>query len=1403
MAQEKMEDIKIKDNMNQEEIKEEKTEHDEKKIELEEIKAEKIEHEKMEEKKDLEEKKSLLEVKIEQLKRIQELKELRRQGLTLHAKEVINEDIKPLVLVSDSSSLSTICDICKKQFSTRKTMVQHKRKVHTLRDRSSMSVPHSMVHSIKGDISEQNHNSKNKQVASSIQCEICRKTFTRKDTLVKHKRTLHYFGHKEDVQKVVLLRHHEVRQSQDITKEPLKEAHSLEKAFSCPKCKKGFNVKSNMINHRDKYCIDADAIEKDEFSSNEEDNDDILEVLPPQFKMTEKEEVATVPEGLEGLKYTTEEVEEQGINNVPGNTKEFKVNMLNLKNIRESIKRLKYDYFELSEEVEIIEDMNIRETPFEKNLEKNMDPEESELGNMETNEIKDDESDKENIFEGVDKVVGNNSTELTMDVNKEDSLNKEILKFPNEMEVLRGKYPVDINSEEDENPKRNDDITEEGSSCSDNEDIKDSDNEEIDEFRQAVSEEKRPGKESEEKECKNIEAEDSVDSDNEESEEDQDDVSVNYDPEENDGNIKAISDSDCSDDLEDFNASDKNICKEITKDDIPGDVIEEEKKEDIKGENIIEKLLLKNSEEKIEEREIVNVLTMNNEEKGTKDSDKVKNPKNVFQDEEILAPGKHDDIIIDNLEETKTIINEDKTMDSKCFKDKEKIAEEPTIEDLNEPEQQAKEGYEKNTVVTALEASEDMDAEINYIYHIIDDLGNENHGERISAKQSKERMEAKTVEMFKEEARTEVKYKIKNKDASEITNGVLEHSSDEKSPELNEENKTPTDNSEELSEDEDDDIEEMGDKENTMGAQKEDKETLYTREDSSKTQEPCEEEFESVSGEEVKVLEKEDIDMDEDISDDDYEFEEEGTTHKNIEVEYIGRKNIADIVRVDGDKADNDGEEEVLKEMAEEDLELEGEMKYLEESEDEEESNIEDETNTEEQCDIEQDAKINELEKEDVEQASRSDKQEGTIQEKADPKDADKTSKTYVETKQAGEEDELERKVEDEEEIDAEDERSNVEEWESENETEQECIEEVANHSKESKDNAFETIKAPGETQETKRKEDEGGDQDEKGSEFGEESGAHKDSDVEEESEVDEESELDEESEADNEGDDKNIIGGETSETMEAKRIREKLELERKKEDEEKCDGEEEVDLGKLTEMTEQENTENKEQKWEYLEPKETKTTRQMQEIHTIEESKEASKLEIENTLEEKSEDDDKSEDHEDEIIHDDYEELDYAIDDKGKHNVAVEGNETVEEMKRQIPVKASKEAEPDKRNLGMEGVEKTEEEKEDYLGIEKRLAELRKAIYAELKPPSNPSVIEHPLVFEDNSNPVHIKQEPRTDDEVVLIPELIDLDNLLNKYEHIVMPEVKSEPIFNFGLGDLELELKSEVEVSLSTAIE
>ena len=109
----------------------------------------------------------------------------------------------------------------------------------------------------------------------------------------------------------------------------------------------------------------------------------------------------------------------------------------------------------------------------------------------------------------------------------------------------------------------------------------------------------------------------------------------------------------------------------------------------------------------------------------------------------------------------------------------------------------------------------------------------------------------------------------------------------------------------------------------------------------------------------------------------------------------------------------------------------------------------------------------------------------------------------------------------------------------------------------------------------------------------------------------------------------------------------------------------------------------------------------------------------------------------------------------------------------------------------------KTEEEKEDYLGLEKRLAELKKAIYAELQPPSKATVIEPPHVFDDNINPVYIKQEPRTDDEVVLIPELIDLDNLLNKYEHIVKPEVKSKPIFNFGLSDLELELKSEVEVS------
>ena len=143
------------------------------------------------------------------------------------------------------------CRVCDK-FISKGNMSKHIRQVHSktdVKDPAATKLP--LQIEIKEDI-------------STASCAVCGKGFVNKSTMRKHKRRAHPFSDAEDdeskeekkgnIAGVIITRGKQADIRAGSQRVESENKTIATKRFECPDCDKGFNVESNMWNHRKFYC---------------------------------------------------------------------------------------------------------------------------------------------------------------------------------------------------------------------------------------------------------------------------------------------------------------------------------------------------------------------------------------------------------------------------------------------------------------------------------------------------------------------------------------------------------------------------------------------------------------------------------------------------------------------------------------------------------------------------------------------------------------------------------------------------------------------------------------------------------------------------------------------------------------------------------------------------------------------------------------------------------------------------------------------------------------------------------------------------------------------------------------------------------------------------------------------
>ena len=204
----------------------------------------------------MEQKKRLLKLKIQKLRNLKEHKD--SDGSSIES---------PIDTVkSKKTNTSTDCDICPKRFSIRKYMLKHRKLIHPRAKEIGVAQFVNFMSKL-----QQEKCKVDEEASKIIQCDICKKIFTRKDTLTKHNRVLHPGVHDKNLQ-VKHEPNEDLESETQVVTQSLQHAYKEldiakveEKAFKCPTCEKGFNHKNNMITHTKMYCTSRGLRQTKEF----------------------------------------------------------------------------------------------------------------------------------------------------------------------------------------------------------------------------------------------------------------------------------------------------------------------------------------------------------------------------------------------------------------------------------------------------------------------------------------------------------------------------------------------------------------------------------------------------------------------------------------------------------------------------------------------------------------------------------------------------------------------------------------------------------------------------------------------------------------------------------------------------------------------------------------------------------------------------------------------------------------------------------------------------------------------------------------------------------------------------------------------------------------------------------
>ena len=188
----------------------------------------------------------LPERKMAQLKKTKE-EDLKEKN-SAKDRESEEKSDNALTLPKETKRTPIPCRVCDKSIS-KGNMSKHIRQVHSktdVKDKEATKTP--LQIEIKEDV-------------STVSCAVCGKGFINRSTMMKHKRRAHPFSDAEDDER----KEEKKGNISGLTNKQINiraKSHEVEsenkttatKRFECPDCDKGFNVESNMWNHRKLYC---------------------------------------------------------------------------------------------------------------------------------------------------------------------------------------------------------------------------------------------------------------------------------------------------------------------------------------------------------------------------------------------------------------------------------------------------------------------------------------------------------------------------------------------------------------------------------------------------------------------------------------------------------------------------------------------------------------------------------------------------------------------------------------------------------------------------------------------------------------------------------------------------------------------------------------------------------------------------------------------------------------------------------------------------------------------------------------------------------------------------------------------------------------------------------------------